>query len=136
MEGFASFFARVHRLCVTRWGVLACLYVRGLIVCLTSITFNYVFIMATILCLFSESEMKGLSPVVRKARYSKPLAWVPEQTKESAEVMNPCKACPMQGLCDSDECGMKAFPLDSPFSFTRFPNLGAYVDFLKHYGWL
>lgn len=25
----------------------------------------------------------------------------------------PCKSCPLQGLCDADECGMKCFKLDS-----------------------
>ena len=25
----------------------------------------------------------------------------------------PCKSCPLQGLCDDDECGMKCFKLDS-----------------------
>lgn len=26
---------------------------------------------------------------------------------------SPCKTCPLQGLCDDDECGMKCFKLDS-----------------------
>lgn len=136
MEGLASFFARVRRLFVTRWGSLACFYSLGLIVCLTSILLSYVSIMANILYLFTESEMKGLSPVVRKARYSKPQAWVPDDSRVCRDVLNPCKACQMAGLCDSDECGMKGFPIDSPFPSTRFPNLGAYIDFVKHYGWL
>ena len=25
----------------------------------------------------------------------------------------PCKSCPLQDLCDADECGMKCFKLDS-----------------------
>lgn len=25
----------------------------------------------------------------------------------------PCKSCPLLGLCDADECGMKCFDLDS-----------------------
>lgn len=25
----------------------------------------------------------------------------------------PCKSCPLQGLCDADDCGMKCFHLDS-----------------------
>lgn len=136
MEVFASFFARVHRLCVTRSGALACFHVHSLIVCLTSILLSYVSIMATILYLFTESEMKGEAPMVRKAQYSKPRAWVPADSRVCRDVLDPCKACPMAGLCDSDECGMKGFPIDSPFPSTRFPNLGAYVDFLKHYGWL
>lgn len=27
-------------------------------------------------------------------------------------ILNPCKACPLRGLCASDDCGMKLFPLD------------------------
>ena len=136
MGGLASFFARVHRLRVTRSGALACFCGLGLIVCLTSILLNYVSSMATILCLFTESEMKGEAPMVRKAQYSKPRAWVPADSRVCRDVLDPCKACPMAGLCDSDECGMKGFPIDSPCPSTRFPNLGAYIDFIKHYGWL
>lgn len=28
--------------------------------------------------------------------------------------IDPCRACPMAGLCDPDECGMKLYPLDTP----------------------
>ena len=92
--------------------------------------------MATILYLFSESEMKGLKPADPNPQ--------DEQSREYSHIipqvddvnLNPCKECPMKGLCDSDECGMKGFPLDSPWPTTRFPNLGAYIDFVKHYGWL
>lgn len=102
----------------------------------TSITFNYVFSMATILCLFSESEMKGDAPVVPNPMVNHHRDYSHIIPKGDDVNLNPCKSCQMQGLCDSDECGMKAFPLDSPFPSTRFPNLGAYVDFVKHYGWL
>ena len=27
--------------------------------------------------------------------------------------LDPCRACPMAGLCDFDECGRKLYPLDS-----------------------
>lgn len=33
--------------------------------------------------------------------------------KTTAQQLDPCRACPMAGLCDSDECGMKLFYLDS-----------------------
>lgn len=81
--------------------------------------------MATVLYLFSDAEMMGNAPVVPNP-----------QVEPHRAYIDPCKACPMAGLCDSDECGMKGFPIDSPFPSTRFPNLGAYIDFLKHYGWL
>lgn len=47
---------------------------------------------------------------------------------------NPCNACCYQGICDSDECANKLYPLDVPS--TRFKNLEEYIRFIKHYGWL
>lgn len=47
-----------------------------------------------------------------------------------------CSGCEFAGLCDSDECAAKLYPIDAPFAFTLFPNLGAYVQFLKSHGWL
>lgn len=46
-----------------------------------------------------------------------------------------CRGCEYQGLCDFDECAQKCYPLDMPFAPTIFPNLGVYIDFLKHHGW-
>lgn len=36
---------------------------------------------------------------------------------------NPCRACPMAGLCDSDECGMKLYSIDT----NKAPKLTAKV---------
>lgn len=47
-----------------------------------------------------------------------------------------CAGCEFLGLCDSDECAAKLYPIDDPFPFTLFPNLGVYVQFLKSHGWL
>lgn len=47
-----------------------------------------------------------------------------------------CAGCEFAGLCDNDECAAKLYPIDAPFAFTLFPNLGAYVQFLKSHGWL
>lgn len=47
-----------------------------------------------------------------------------------------CSGCEFAGLCDNDECAAKFYPIDAPFAFTLFPNLGAYVQFLKSHGWL
>lgn len=47
-----------------------------------------------------------------------------------------CVKCEYSGLCDSDECAGKLYPIDAPFAFTLFPNLGVYVQFLKSHGWL
>lgn len=92
--------------------------------------------MATILYLFSESEMMGVAPMVPNPQVNAHRDFSHIIPKCDDVILDPCKACSLQGLCDSDECGMKGFPIDSPCPSTRFPNLGAYVDFLKHYGWL
>lgn len=92
--------------------------------------------MATILCLFTDSEMKGVAPIVPNPQAEARRDYSHISPKDDDVNLNPCKACPMAGLCDTDECGMKGFPIDSPFPSTRFPNLGAYIDFVKHYGWL
>ena len=40
--------------------------------------------------------------------------------------MSPCGLCPMQGMCDDDECGMKCFFLDS----TKAPH-GSWDDYFE-----
>ena len=62
--------------------------------------------------------------------------WVADvtETSEPAGVTNPCTTCPLNGLCDSDECGAHSYPLDLPT--TRFKNLGEYINFIKHNDWL
>lgn len=57
-----------------------------------------------------------------------------ESSKEDTMLTNPCTKCPLNGLCDSDECGAHSYPLDVPT--TRFNNLGEYIRFIKHYDWL
>ena len=47
---------------------------------------------------------------------------------------NPCRACSYNGICDSDECANKLYPLDVPT--TRFKNLGEYIKFIKQQNWL
>lgn len=91
--------------------------------------------MALLLSLFGDAEMKGegvasLSPAgVVSSFHSEALS------PSCGVVLDPCKSCPLSGLCDPDDCGRHAFPLDSPFPPSRFRNLGEYVNFLKHYDW-
>ena len=57
-------------------------------------------------------------------------------TMPKEPVKNCCIDCELKGFCDDSECAQHLFPLDSPFENTRFPNLGEYINFLKHYGWV
>ena len=60
----------------------------------------------------------------------------PADTQVTTTPQGCCSGCEFAGLCDSDECAAKLYPIDAPFAFTLFPNLGAYVQFLKSHGWL
>lgn len=81
--------------------------------------------MATILSLFSDAEMSGLSSLRSESTAA-----------AAASVVDPCKACVLKGLC-GDDCGMHLFPLDAPYPpVTKFPNLNSFIEFKKHYGWL
>lgn len=60
----------------------------------------------------------------------------PAVTQVSTAPGGCCSGCEFAGLCDSDECAAKLYPIDAPFAFTLFPNLGEYVQFLKSHGWL
>lgn len=60
----------------------------------------------------------------------------PAGTQSTTTPQGCCIGCEFAGLCDRDECAAKLYPIDAPFAFTLFPNLGAYVQFLKNHGWL
>ena len=36
----------------------------------------------------------------------------PRGTINSTLALDPCKECPLQGLCPSDDCGMKLYDID------------------------
>lgn len=36
----------------------------------------------------------------------------PRGTISSTLTLDPCKGCPLRGLCPSDDCGMKLYDLD------------------------
>lgn len=92
--------------------------------------------MAIVLSLFSESEMKGKAPVPSPRSLS--VSAGPADAAEclGASRLNPCTQCSLRGLCDDSECAAKLYPIDAPFAFTLFPNLGVYIQFLKSHGWL
>ena len=90
--------------------------------------------MASVLSLFSESEMISVCPVDRcvtssessfQSETSAPSVSVlsepaPPQVVEVVarlgsdwgQILDPCVRCRYCGLCDDDECAMKCFPLD------------------------
>ena len=38
----------------------------------------------------------------------------PRGTISSTLTLDPCKGCPLKGLCPSDDCGMKLYDVDEP----------------------
>lgn len=79
--------------------------------------------MAFIMSLFSDAEMMGAASVAADSSANVCAADMVAVTNESApradavdclgsSVLNPCTQCRYRGLCDSDECAMKCFPLD------------------------
>jgi hypothetical protein len=49
-----------------------------------------------------------------------------------ADIQDPCKNCELRGVCDSDDCAMHLFSLDTP---TKFRNLNEFINFKKAQGW-
>lgn len=92
--------------------------------------------MAIVLNLFSDSVWQALTKVdasrIDSVSSLRSDACIPQPLR----AKDYCNGCEYYGLCDSDECAKKCYPIDSPFEFSHFPNLGVYVDFLKHHGWL
>lgn len=86
---------------------------------------NYVGVMATVLNLFGGAVW---------AQLARPVPQTTVMPKVSVEDC--CIDCDLKDLCDDSECAQHLFPLDSPYEGTRFPNLGEYINFLKHYGWV
>lgn len=86
--------------------------------------------MGTILNLFDDAVWSSLV-----FNHSKQ-AQEPAGTEVTTDQLCCCSGCEFAGLCDNDECAAKLYPIDAPFAFTLFPNLGVYVQFLKSHGWL
>lgn len=86
--------------------------------------------MARILSLFDDAVRSSL--VINQSAQ----APAPAVTQSATAPQGCCSGCEFAGLCDRDECAAKLYPIDAPFAFTLFPNLGEYVQFLKSHGWL
>lgn len=86
--------------------------------------------MGRILSLFDDAVWSSLV-INQSVQATKPAV-----TQSTSAQQGCCSGCEFAGLCDNDECAAKLYPIDAPFAFTLFPNLGAYIQFLKSHGWL
>lgn len=101
--------------------------------------------MATCISLFSDAIWQAL--VMPEAQVKKPSVTYTLTAREwrDSRVCRWCVGCPLDGLCDSDECGRrpesdyqffeKLYRDESPFlGRAHFPNLGELVRSLKAMG--
>lgn len=108
---------------------------------------SYVVIMAVVLNLFAPAVWQSLvsSAVAASAAPAGPL--VVNGVRRDSVMCRWCVGCPLDGLCDSDQCGARRQSLydyserlakHDPNSqwISRFPDLGVYINFLKKHGLL
>lgn len=65
--------------------------------------------------LFTGKLVPSTSPVMREKEEegtSSVNDICPRGTISSTLTLDPCKGCPLRGLCPSDDCGMKLYELD------------------------
>lgn len=70
---------------------------------------------AILLDLFTGKLVPSASPVMPEredVRTSSVSDICPRDTINSTLTLDPCKGCPLRGLCPSDDCGMKLYELD------------------------
>lgn len=70
---------------------------------------------AILLDLFTGKLVPSTSPVMREkedVRTSSVNDICPRGTISSTLNLDPCRGCPLRGLCPSDDCGMKLYELD------------------------
>lgn len=70
---------------------------------------------AILLNLFTGALVPSTAPVIREKeeeRISSVSDICPRDTISSTLTLDPCKGCPLQGICPSDDCGMKLYELD------------------------
>ena len=114
--------------------------------------------MAVLLNLFSDSVWQALTQVDASSGLSvsslRSDAYAPSAVsnvvrgiRRDSVVCRWCAGCPLDGLCDSDQCGARP---QSLYDFNervarhvpdgcwsgRFPNLGVFISFKKQHGWL
>lgn len=65
--------------------------------------------------LFTGKLVPSTSPVMREKEdvCTSSVSYIcPRGTINSTLTLDPCKGCPLQGICPSDDCGMKLYELD------------------------
>ena len=112
-----------------------------------SLIFSYVVLMAVVLNLFSPAVWQSLVSSAVAASAAPADARVVNGVRRDSVVCRWCIGCPLDGLCDSDQCGARRQSLydyserlakHDPNSqwISRFPDLGVYINFLKKHGLL
>ena len=67
--------------------------------------------------LFTGKLVPSTSPVIHEKEDVRTLSdndICPRGTINSTLNLDPCKGCPLRGLCPSDDCGMKLYDIDEP----------------------
>ena len=65
--------------------------------------------------IFTGALVLGASPVIPEKEDVRTLSdndICPRGTISSTLPLDPCKGCPLSGLCPSDDCGMKLYDID------------------------
>lgn len=79
---------------------------------------------AILLDLFTGKLVPSTSPVMPEkedVRTSSVNDICPRGTISSTLTLDPCRGCPLRGLCPSDDCGMKLYELeDEEVNYTPF----------------
>ena len=70
---------------------------------------------AILLDITTGALVPSTNPVIREKGDERTLSETdicPRGTISSTLTQDPCKGCPLRGLCPSDDCGMKLYDLD------------------------
>ncbi len=103
--------------------------------------------MAIILNLFSHSEWESLKSDPEGVNRPSGSGSELRDSHRDSKVCRWCVGCPLDGLCDCDQCGARPQSLydysdrlakHNPNSVWRgrYPNLNVYISFLKSQNWI
>lgn len=103
--------------------------------------------MAIVLNLFSPAVWQSLASSAVAAPAAPADARIVRGVRRDSVVCRWCAGCPLDGYCDSDECGARPESLTDYYErlakhspnglwIGRFPNLNEYIKCLKSQNWL
>lgn len=103
--------------------------------------------MAIVLNLFSHSEWESLKSDPEGVNRPSGFDYGMRESRRDSKVCRWCVGCPLDGLCDCDQCGARHQSLydyserlakhSSNYVWRgRYPNLKVYIEFLKNCGWV